>query len=409
MSDYSVNFNEGGGGAPFSIQLPEGVNIRPFSVYAEWEGTGASGSFHPALRIRSQDGTIVSTTRPEQVFAAGDTGDVTYAPFLHSESEVAPPTGTLVTWRGIETPAFNYYVGLVTLTPGQDPTAITTPQASFIIGPVLSPDETMVAYIRAGSIRVVNTDGTGDTEIWAVTGAGDECNSLDWKKDSTGIVFSTVFGPDQHKLFSIDADGSNLTTIYTDASTRNVAGPSVSPDGTLLGFSVLLSAVSFAIFVAAIDGSGATQIKTSPTSGSIFFFDAPPYSWARTANRFCWSDGPLAAPVWKVCDADGSNTVTIATLGAGDGRPFFHRWSADDVYVYLVSNADTTQVRRAATDGSGVTVLHDGVMGWETQTPYSFGARVYLQFGTTLWSVADDGTDLRDEGPLTADRMELRS
>lgn len=406
----SLDFNEAGGATPFGVQLAAGQSIRPEAVYAEFEGTGAGGSFYLVLSVVSPSGVRVSSTRSPDALAAGDTGVITFAPFLGRDpSVVPPPVAGPVPFVGIETPAFNYYVGILTVTPGQDPAALTTPQAEQIIGPVCSPDGTMVAYTRAGSIWVVGTDGSGNTEIWDATTFGYNCDSLDWKKDSSGLIFCTVFGADEHKLFSIDADGSNLTTIYTDATTRSVAGPAVSPDGTLLAFIVRLSANSFGIMVANIDGTGATQIKTSATQFSQLYFSAPPFSWGRVSNLITWNDGTLAAPVWKVCNSSGGATVTIATLPSGAGRPFFHRFSSDDAYVYLVSPADLTQIRRAATDGSGVAVLHDGTQAWATQTMYAFGNRIYVQFGNELWSIQDDGTDLRDEGPALADRMKLLS
>lgn len=59
------------------------------SVFADWNGGGASGAFLACLTILSQDDVEIARVFPDQQFAAGDTGEVTYAPFLRAAAAAA--------------------------------------------------------------------------------------------------------------------------------------------------------------------------------------------------------------------------------------------------------------------------------------------------------------------------------
>jgi TolB protein len=57
---------------------------------------------------------------------------------------------------------------------GSNPTRLTTTpsqQALFVGTPAWSPDGTRIAYERAGRIRIMNADGTGDVALPAVGSA----------------------------------------------------------------------------------------------------------------------------------------------------------------------------------------------------------------------------------------------
>lgn len=70
------------GAAPLAYELVELGTVDLQSVFASFDGTAASGAWRPALTIRSQNGTILSRTFPDDELATGDAADVTYAPFL---------------------------------------------------------------------------------------------------------------------------------------------------------------------------------------------------------------------------------------------------------------------------------------------------------------------------------------
>lgn len=75
-------FSDGGGPAPFRVTLAADQEIELESVTAEWNGAGAAGSFLACLSLYSQSGILLSRTFPRTTLAPGDSGVVTYAPFL---------------------------------------------------------------------------------------------------------------------------------------------------------------------------------------------------------------------------------------------------------------------------------------------------------------------------------------
>lgn len=72
------------GASPLEVPIVETGLVNIESAFASFDGSGASGDFRPALTIRAQDGTILSRTFPSDSLAAGDSADVTYAPFLRA-------------------------------------------------------------------------------------------------------------------------------------------------------------------------------------------------------------------------------------------------------------------------------------------------------------------------------------
>jgi TolB protein len=102
--------------------------------------------------------------------------------------------------------------------------------------PSWSPDGTKIAFERANvsfqgrDIYVVNADGSGET---ALTNSGDDVLNLtpDWSPDGTRIVFASTRGGYGGQVYTMDADGSNVTQLTS--GTNDVAlDPAWSPDGT---------------------------------------------------------------------------------------------------------------------------------------------------------------------------------
>lgn len=67
--------------APYAYTLSEIQTFRPESVFASWDGTGASGPFLACLTFVSDSGNVFSRTFPSTAIQAGGTADVSYAPF----------------------------------------------------------------------------------------------------------------------------------------------------------------------------------------------------------------------------------------------------------------------------------------------------------------------------------------
>jgi hypothetical protein len=82
------------GAAPLTYTLTEQGTVDLQSVFAHFNGAGASGAWRPTCTVRSQNGTILSRTFPVDELAAGDTADVTFAPLLRAAVPAAPALPT---------------------------------------------------------------------------------------------------------------------------------------------------------------------------------------------------------------------------------------------------------------------------------------------------------------------------
>lgn len=75
-------YTDNPGDAPATFRLPPTLDLVVSSIVARWNGAGAAGPFLPCLSVYSQDDRLVGRFHPETQLAVGDTGVVTYAPFL---------------------------------------------------------------------------------------------------------------------------------------------------------------------------------------------------------------------------------------------------------------------------------------------------------------------------------------
>ncbi len=82
-------FADNPGDLPANYTLPPNSDFAVNSVVARIDGSAAAGSFVACLSIFSQDGHLMARVPTDQVFAPGDTGVVTYAPFLRKTAAAA--------------------------------------------------------------------------------------------------------------------------------------------------------------------------------------------------------------------------------------------------------------------------------------------------------------------------------
>jgi hypothetical protein len=97
-------YNDTSPGFPADFAVPPGLELTLASVVARWNGTAASGPFKACLALRSSDGKLIARVFPETEFEIGDTGVVTYAPFLRS-TPASTPSG-LTPWTYIRRETF---------------------------------------------------------------------------------------------------------------------------------------------------------------------------------------------------------------------------------------------------------------------------------------------------------------
>lgn len=78
-------YTDNPGSLPAQYVIPGTLELILQAVVARFDGASAASSFIACLSLYTQDGRLIARTRPDQTFAVGDTGVVTYAPFMRSE------------------------------------------------------------------------------------------------------------------------------------------------------------------------------------------------------------------------------------------------------------------------------------------------------------------------------------
>lgn len=74
-------FKDNPGALPATQDLAPGLDMEFAASRLRVNGSGAAAAFVPVLEVLAADGTIIAQARPDTIFAPGDTGVVTYAPF----------------------------------------------------------------------------------------------------------------------------------------------------------------------------------------------------------------------------------------------------------------------------------------------------------------------------------------
>lgn len=172
--------------------------------------------------------------------------------------------------------------------------------------PRWSPDGTKILYTNAGTVTVMNADGTGSTPL-AEGYAGD------WSPDGGRIAFSRVdrsrciydmFCPTD--LYVMEADGTGVTLLVSATnSSDDLTGAAWSPDGTKLAytrFCCFLDPAWSGVYVVSTRGTPIQRIDQVGPVGS----------------------GPLWSPdgssiAVAVRQLDGTTELTLMPSGGGPG------------------------------------------------------------------------------------------
>lgn len=82
---------------PLSYQVPGAQLIELQAVYGEFDGSGAAGSYLPAVEILSQDGLRMMLCPVSSSVAAGSDADATFGPFLGGQQQATPAASGALT------------------------------------------------------------------------------------------------------------------------------------------------------------------------------------------------------------------------------------------------------------------------------------------------------------------------
>jgi hypothetical protein len=137
-----------------------------------------------------------------------------------------------------------------------------------------SPDGTQVVFFRgpegdpppAGSLFVVNVNGSGERQLTPADVEVACCWNYRWSPDGSRILFADAAGV----LWVINPDGTDLTKLFVDETVnhvrRNVVTPTWSPDGSQVLFALdanppfSFRATTTGLYVIEADGTGLTLV-----------------------------------------------------------------------------------------------------------------------------------------------------
>lgn len=77
----TINLTQAAVGAPLEYTIPDSMELEPLSIFARFDGS-AAGTFRPSVSVYSGAGLLIGRFFPSEPVAAGDSADVTFAPFL---------------------------------------------------------------------------------------------------------------------------------------------------------------------------------------------------------------------------------------------------------------------------------------------------------------------------------------
>ena len=230
--------------------------------------------------------------------------------------------------------------------------------------PAWSPDGRRLAFLVLGQgIVVANADGTARSTVVAYDGGKfSTLSTPSWSPDARRLAFSHQSTGAYSDISVVNVDGTGLTQL-TSSPREDDLGPDWSPDGTKLAYSTgdrnIQASIGVDIWTMNADGNGKTRLTTAPGP------DTQP-SWSPDGRRIAFASGRIAPGFCCVntqiyaMNADGSGQTGLTTAPSSDSRPV---WAPDGSKIaftrYLGGIFGNGEVFVISPDGSGATQLTD--------------------------------------------------
>ena len=212
--------------------------------------------------------------------------------------------------------------------------------------PVWSSDGTKIAYLDSGTqLRITAADGTGSTLVCTCV---DSESDLTWSPDGTKFAFDKrVTGI--YEIFVVNSDGTGLTQITHGATSIEFsAAPDWSPDGTKITF----HRAGPSTWVMNADGSGAVDL-----TGATRDYDFPNPSWSPDGTKIAFN---RQGGIWTM-NGDGTNQTQLTIHGPGHAEDHHVTWSPDGqllLFTGWIDDAFNSGLVVMNPDGTGTHAHH---------------------------------------------------
>jgi Tol biopolymer transport system component len=188
----------------------------------------------------------------------------------------------------------------------------TSESGGGLSSPTWAPDGKRVAFIRmlkkqsGWSIDVVNSDGTGLTEIRGNPDGEQYRGGVSWSKQNVLVFAQNLNGPSH--IWTMNPDGGGVANLSSDSKADDSA-PVWSPDGKMIAFTSNRDGLP-QIYVMNADGSGLRRVSHGGT------VDLTP-SWSPDGQWLAFTSVRNGATDIYIMDLNGDN-VTRLTFTGGD-------------------------------------------------------------------------------------------
>gem|GEM_PF-3502229 len=207
-----------------------------------------------------------------------------------------------------------------------------------------SPDGTKIAFVQQdwdsstsypNAIWVMNTDGSNPMKIYESEHAsGWQYPELypAWSPDGSKLAFNDYFQRDGDwyvpQIFTMNADGSNVTCLMCEPITGQRDVPRWSPDGQLISYrlwnNAILGSCGSGIGVSNADGSNQNIVYSTPI-GCPLVTVLGPADWSPGGNKLAFAQVVYsgANPFEQIhtMNADGSDVTNISNNSFDDVQP----------------------------------------------------------------------------------------
>lgn len=198
-----------------------------------------------------------------------------------------------------------------------------------------SPDSSRLAFSFVGisgpqgdvDVYVIGPDGGGLTRIAGTDGSLSHEEWPSWSPDGKRIAFTSTRAGNQ-EVFTVDADGKNLTRLTSDLGTD--AHPAWSPDGSRVAFATDRWG-GLEIATMKLDGSDVRRLTNSPGLD-----DYP--AWSPDGGWLAFTSHRDGNPEIYRLRSDGTGATNISNNRAIDSFP---TWGPDAGDLTYVSNRDS--------------------------------------------------------------------